>query len=147
MNLFKNLFFASNSKNKYAEEEIKLELSNALLHCSKSKVQNIIAAHEININSCFVNSNSILFEAVNCLSEYQGTNQQLELVKYLIENKADVNWKNSEGYSVLHISLSYHKLSKISLLLISNTNTNINLCTVKNGNNPIFIAVREYRLT
>lgn len=69
------------------------------------------------------------------------------MIDYLIDQKADVNWKNNNGFNALHIALAYHNLSKISLLLIRKGNPDVNIVEEKHGTSPIFTAIREYGLT
>ena len=144
MSLFKNLFSSNKS-----EKGFEIELFRALYKPNKHKVIELIERGRIGINDYLdsSNSNSILINAVNCSSEFQDSNEQIELIDYLIEKKSDVNWKNDDGFNALHIALSYHNLSKTSLLLIRKGNPAINVVEQKNGNSPIFIAIREYGLT
>lgn len=144
MSLFKNLF-----SSKKPEKGFKIELFQALYEPNKQKVIELIEREKIEINNYLDSSNlnSILINAVNCSSEFQGSNEQIELVDYLIDQKANVNWKNDNGFNALHIALAYHNLSKTSLLLIRKGNPDVNIVEEKNGNSPIFIAIREYGLT
>ncbi len=84
---------------------------------------------------------------MNCSSKFQDSNEQIDLISYLIAQNANVNWKNSDGVNALHIALSFHKLSKVALLLIKNGEVDVNIVEDKNGNSPIFTAIREYGLT
>lgn len=142
MSLFKGLF----SYNK-SEKEFGNELFKALYEPNKQKVIELIRQGRIDLNEYLENSNSILINAVNCSSEFHDTNEQLELINYLLENNADVNFRNDNGFNALHISLAYHNLSKVSLILIKKGNPNVNDVERKNGNSPIFTAIREYGLT
>ena len=144
MSLFKSLFSANKS-----EKDFGIELFRALYEPNKQKVIELIEREKIEINSYLdsSNSNSILLNAVNCSSEFQDSNEQIELIDYLIAQRADVNWKNQNGFNALHISLSYHNLSKVSLLLIKKGKVNVNDVEEKHGCSPIFTAIREYRLT
>lgn len=144
MSLFKRLF----SSNK-PEKDFGIELFRALYEPNKQKVIELIQRENIGINDYYdsPNSNSILINAVSCSTEYQDSKQQLELIEYLMDLKADVNWKNDKGFNALHIALSYHKLSKTSLLLLRKGNPDVNMVEEKHGNSPIFTAIREYGLT
>tara|TARA_R110002050_G_C8686250_1_gene493423 strand:+ start:61 stop:666 length:606 start_codon:yes stop_codon:yes gene_type:complete len=142
MSLFKGLF----SYNK-SEKEFGNKLFKALYEPNKQKVIELIRQGRIDLNEYLENSNSILINAVNCSSEFHDTNEQLELINYLLENNADVNFRNDNGFNALHISLAYHNLSKVSLILIKKGNPNVNDVERKNGNSPIFTAIREYGLT
>ena len=126
-----------------------IELFRALYEPNKQKVSELIEQKKIGINDYLdsSNSNSILINAVNCSSKFQGSNRQVELIDYLIDLKADVNWKNNNGFNALHIALAYHNLSKISLLLLRKGNPDVNIVEDKHGNSPIFTSIREYGLT
>ena len=142
MSLFKG-FFSSNK----SEKEFSIELFRALYEPNKQKVIELITKDKIDLNGYLDNSNSILINAVNCSSEFQDSEEQLDIINYLLKNNADVNYKNDNGFNALHIALSYHNLSKTSLLLINGGNPSVNDAENKNGNSPIFIAIREYGLT
>ena len=142
MSLFKGLLSSNKS-----EKEFGIELFRALYEPNKQKVIELIKKGKIDLNKYLDNSNSILINAVNCSSEFQDTNEQLELINYLLENNADVNYSNDNGFNALHIALAYHNLSKTSLLLIKKGNPNVNNVEQKHGNSPIFTAIREYGLT
>ncbi len=142
MGLFKGLFSSNKS-----EKEFGIELFRALYEPNKQKVIELITKGKIDLNGYLENSNSILINAVNCSSEFQDSKEQLNVINYLLENNADVNYKNDNGFNALHISLSYHNLSKTSLILIYSGNPNVNDVENKNGNSPIFTAIREYGLT
>lgn len=142
MSLFKGLFSSNTSR-----KDVRIELFKALYEPNKQKVIELIEKGDININQYLDNSNSILINAVNCSYQFQDTKEQLELINYLLENNADVNYKNNNGFNALHLALAYHTLSKTSLLLIRNGNPTINDAENKNGNSPIFTAIREYGLT
>ena len=51
-------------------------------------------------------------------------NKPLEHVKSLIENNADVNEKNKEGYTALMLATEKNKLNIVSLLLEKNADVN-----------------------
>ena len=142
MSLFKG-FFSSNK----SEKEFGVQLFRALYEPNKQKVIELITKGKIDLNGYLDNSNSILINAVNCSSEFRDSEEQLDIINYLLKNNADVNYKNDNGFNALHIALSYHNLSKTSLLLINGGNPNVNDAENKNGNSPIFIAIREYGLT
>ena len=130
-----------------SSDEIRLELFKALYTPNKQKVVDLIEKNGIDIHQFRDQSNSILINAVNCASDCHGSKEQLEVVDYLIGRQANVNYKNANGYNALHIALAYHNLSKVSLLLIKNGHPSINDTDDKNGNSPIFTAIREYGLT
>ena len=144
MNLFKNSFSSRNSENTIGKE-----LLRALYESNKNKVIELIENNNIDINSYsdFSNPSSILIQSLRCQSQYQDSKGQIDIVKYLIDNDADINWVNNDGFNALHISLEYHNLSKTSLILIKSNKVDINITQKKNGNNPIFTAIREYGKT
>ena len=142
MSLFKGLFSSNKS-----EKEFGIELFRALYEPNKQKVIELIKKGEIDLYEYLDNSNSILINAVNCASEFLDTKEQLELVNYLLENNADANYKNENGFNALHIALAYHNLSKTSLLLIKKGSPNVNDAEQKHGNSPLFTAIREQGLT
>ncbi|UII77319.1 ankyrin repeat domain-containing protein [Flagellimonas sp. HMM57] len=126
-----------------------VEFSKAIIHLDLDKVYELMDLGKIDVNEYvgFDNNDTILIEAVSCLSKLKGSEKQLELISFLIDKGADVNWKNDDGYNAFHISLAYHNLSKISLLLLRKGNPDVNIVEDKHGNSPIFIAIREYGLT
>lgn len=144
MNLFKNIFSSKNSENNTGKE-----LFRALYESKKDKVIELIENNNIDINSYsdFSHPSSILIQSLRCQSQYQDSKEQIDIVKYLIDNNVDINWINDDGFNALHIALEYHNLSKTSLILIKSNKVDINLAEKKNGNNPIFTAIREYGLT
>jgi len=144
MSLFKSLFSANKS-----EKDFGIELFRTLYKPNKQKAIDLMQSRKIRINEYrdFSNSNSILINAVNCSSEFQGSNEQIELIEYLMDQKADVNWKNENGFNALHIALFYHNLSKTALLLLKKGNPDVNVVEDEHGCSPIFTAIREYRLT
>ncbi len=125
------------------------ELFRALFEANRDCVVALIEAHNIDINghSLFSDENSILIESLLCHSDYRGSIGQLEIVTYLIENGAELNWKNKLGRNALHIALEYHDLSKVALVLIDTDKIDVNVVEDKNGNSPIFTAIREYGKT
>ncbi|QXP57290.1 ankyrin repeat domain-containing protein [Cellulophaga sp. HaHa_2_95] len=144
MKLFKNSFSSKSSENTIGKE-----LFSALYESNKKKVIELIETNNIDINSYsdFSNPSSILIQSLHCQSQYQDSKEQIDIVKYLIDNDADINWLNNDGFNALHISLVYHNLSKTSLILIKSNKVDINTSEKKNGNNPIFTAIREYGKT
>jgi len=129
--------------------QLEKELFTALFEANKNRVIELIERNKIDINkySEFSSENSILIESLLCQSEFKGSQKQLEIVNFLIENNVNLNWKNKRGFNALHIALEYHELSKISLALIKTGKMDINIAEEKNGNNPIFTAIREYGKT
>ena len=129
-------------------DKIRSELSKALVHAEKEQVIDIIEKNNVDVNSETIASRqtTILHDAINTLSKYHDSDNQVAIVDYLLGKGADPNIKTKEGYNCLHLSLNYHSLSKISLMLIINGNVDVN-ATDDHGSNPIFIAIREYRLT
>ncbi len=144
MSLFKNLLSSTNPEN-----DIGTKLYRVLYKSNKSKVVELIENNNIDINNFldFSNSDSILINATDCSSESRNSKEQIDIIKYLIDNDVDINWKNKYGYNALHIALEYHDLCKISLILIKSGKTKINEAEEKNGNSPIFTAIREYGKT
>tara|TARA_Y100000815_G_C13121030_1_gene416852 strand:+ start:59 stop:667 length:609 start_codon:yes stop_codon:yes gene_type:complete len=144
MSIFKSLFSSNKS-----EKNFGIELFRALYEPNKQKVIDLMKNYKIGINNYtdFSNSNSILINAVNCSSEFQDSKEQIELIEYLIDLNADVNWKNEKGFNALHIALAYHDLSKTALLLIKKGKPDVNIVEDEHGNSPIFTAIREYGLT
>ena len=143
MRFLKN-FFPSDK----LQKDLRVKLSRFILKPNKLEVKNLLESNKFIMNSYSdsFNLNSILINSVNCLSDFHGSNEQIELIDYLIDQGSDVDWLSDDGYNSLHIALSYHSLSKISLLLIREGNPDVNIVEEKNGNSPIFIAVREYTL-
>jgi ankyrin repeat protein len=142
MNLFKGLFSTNKS-----EKDFGIELFRALYEPNKNKVVDLIESRKIDINKYLEGSNSILINAVNCSNDFHDSDEQIGIVNYLLDNKADVNWKNENGYTALQIALEFHSLSKTSLLLIRKGNPNVHITDKKHGNSPIFTAIREYGAT
>ena len=144
MSLFKNIFSSTN-----ADNDIGIKLYRALYKCDKNKLVELIENYKIDINSFtdFSNSDSILINATDCSSEFRNSQEQIDIINYLIDNDIDINWKNKYGYNALHIALEYHDLCKISLVFIKNGKIKINEVEDKNGNSPIFTAIREYGKT
>lgn len=125
------------------------ELFRALYEPNKNRVVELINNNNIEINSYFnfSSKNSILIESLLCKSEYHDSKEQHDIVKYLIANNVNINWKNEQGYNALHIAIAHHDLSKISLTLIKSDKADVDIEDDKNGNNPIFTAIREYGKT
>ena len=125
------------------------DLFRALFEPNKNRLIELIELYKIDINKYtdFSSQNSILIESLLCKKAQQGTTEQLEIITYLINKNVDLNWKNKSGFNALHIALAHHELSKISLLLIKNDKMDIHVIEDKNGNSPIFIAIREYGKT
>ncbi|WP_156032935.1 ankyrin repeat domain-containing protein [Sediminibacter sp. Hel_I_10] len=143
MSMFKGLFSSNKS-----EINLEVQLFRALFEPNKQKVIDMIKKGKINLNAYRDNySNTILINAVNCGSEFQGNNDQLELIHYLLDHKVNVNYINDNGFNALHIALANHNLSKVALLLLKKGNPNVNDVERKHGNSPIFTAIREYGLT
>lgn len=127
---------------------IEHELRVALIHSDKNKAIEIIELNNLDVNSVIDddNSSTILFGAVNALNEFHGSISQLELVEYLLAKGADPNIKTSENDNSLHVSLEFHDLSEVALLLITKGGADVN-SVESHGSSPLFIAIREYRLT
>ncbi len=126
----------------------KLEFSKSLIHSNFIKVAEYIEKTGTNANA-IINEEyqeTILLKALLPLSEYKGSDNQIKIIKYLLDKGANVNFKNKKGYSPLSISIAYHSLSNVSLLLLDADNIDVESID-KNGNNLIFIAIREYGLT
>lgn len=128
-------------------DKIRSELVRALIHADKQQAIDIIEKNNVDVNS-LTNANrqrTILHDAINVLSNHDSDNQ-IAMVDYLLSKGADPNVKTTEGYNCLHLSVEYHNLSRISLMLILKGNVDIN-ATDNHGGNAIFTAIREYRLT
>lgn len=123
------------------------ELSKSLVLSNSKRAIEIIDETKFDINTIVDTkaNETIIFKAITPLSEYYDSESQIGIIKYLIEGGADLNLKNSYGYSPLHISISHHSLSNISLMLLENRNVDIE-SEDKNGTNLIFVAIREYGL-
>ncbi|MGY6648092.1 ankyrin repeat domain-containing protein [Wenyingzhuangia sp. IMCC45574] len=157
MSLFKKMFSSTSSEFKInrtkqlyeIDDKIRREFYEHLYKCSSEKVIEIIEKEKIDVNS-FTNSDkscNLLIQVISdCASEQKGTENHVRLISYLIDNGAEIDTKSADGYNALEIALSYHNLSNISLILIKTGKVEIN-STEKNGNNPIFTAIREYGLT
>ncbi len=129
-------------------EKYEYKLRKALIKCKKNKVIKIIENKNIDINS-YIDDESletILFCAVNTLSEHRSSDSQLELVTYLLDNGAKPDIMSAENVNCLHLALEFHDLSEITLLLLTKGNANVNIGTSQ-GTLPLFIAIREYGTT
>ncbi|AXT49444.1 ankyrin repeat domain-containing protein [Aquimarina sp. BL5] len=144
MSLLKNIYSSTNP-----EKNIGTKLYRALYESNKDKLVELIETYNIDINKfvAFSNSDSILINATDCSSESRNSKEQIDIINYLIDSNVNINWKNKYGYSALHIALEYHDLSKIALVLIKSGRIEINEAEEKNGNSPIFTAIREYNKT
>ncbi|MCX2745506.1 hypothetical protein OO013_16620 [Mangrovivirga sp. M17] len=137
-----------NTKVNFVPDKIRAEFEQALIHANKKEIFRLIKKYKIDCNGFIDNENNnpILQKALTVLNQYRDTPDQLTIINYLLENGANPNIKNREGYNSLHVSLSDHSLSKVSLLLIEKGNIDVN-AQDENGNNLIFIAIREYGKT
>ena len=140
MSFFKNTLSPSNP-----DKEIETKLFRALYKSDKSQLIKLVENNNIDLNNfVFSNSDTVLINATDCSSEFRNSNQQIDLINYLIDNDIDVNRKNQYGYNALHIALECYDLCRASLVLIQTGKININEAEEKNGNPPIFTAIRGY---
>ena len=129
-------------------EEIKRSLRAALAHADKDKAIQIIESNRLSANSIVdeQSQTSILLDAVNALSQFHGSVEQIAIVEFLLASGADPNSMTSEEYNSLHLALEHHNLSEVALLLITKGGADVN-AVESHGNSPLSIAIREYRLT
>ena len=94
-----------------------------------------------NINNCDKHGLTLLHHAVKILD--------IEMVKLLIDNKADTNIKNNAGYTALHLVMYENKskqIPKIINILLQN-GADINL-KCDNGHSPLYLAIFSgYKIT
>ncbi|WP_289056167.1 ankyrin repeat domain-containing protein [Carboxylicivirga marina] len=138
----------NNNKQEIVPQKIKTEFGKALIHANKKEVIKLIEKYNIDCKGFIDDKKNrpVLLDAVTVLNDYQDSADQLEIITYLIEHGADPDMKAKEGYNSLHVSLNYHDLSNVTLLLIEKGNIDVN-SQDDHGNNPIFIAIREYGKT
>lgn len=129
-------------------ESLSLELGKALIQSDSERFIELVELNKINSNSLLdeQEQQTLLHQAIQPLSELHGSQNQIDIVDYLLKNGADVNVKNRDGFSPLHVALEYHSLSRIALILITKGNPEIDSYE-KNGNNLVFTAIREYGKT
>ena len=63
-------------------------------------------------------------------------NGHIKVVRFLIENKADVNLQNTDGYSPLHIASQHGHFAVVDLLIANNANVNLS----NEGITPLHLA-------
>lgn len=124
------------------------ELKRALYHADLKTIKEFVKnGLDVNQQIESFDSDSILIRAILCSPEKRGSKQHIGVIEYLLSQDADINQFNKDGYNSLHIALSHHDLSRVSLSLLQNCEANVNLADKPNGNTPLFIAIREYGLT
>jgi ankyrin repeat protein len=133
---------------KIVPANVRVELSKALIHADYEKTVDIIQESKIDCNSIIEPKDNftILHEAINVLNDYQGSESQIETIRFLLKNGANPDNKTTGGHNCLHLALEHHNLSAVALILIREGNADIN-ATEGNGRNPIFIAINKYGLT
>ena len=135
-------------------QHIDRKLGKALIHADKDTVIRLIEEHSISPNALTDESSleTVLLNAIIPLNDYQGTVEHIELIAYLLKAGGDVNAKRFtdikklKGFNSLHLSLPFHSLCEISLLLITKGSVNVH-DSDGYGNTPLFMAIREYGLT
>jgi len=107
-------------------ESKRLKLHQASYKAKANKFINLIEKYDVEINSIIDEFGSnFLIEAISdCSSEFKGSENQLEIVKYLLDKGIDVNHKAKRGYTALDIALGYTEMATISLLLVQAKNAN-----------------------
>ena len=102
-------------------EDERLKFHWALQKAKKKKFIKLIEKYNVEINSITEEDelNNFLISAISdCFGEYRGSENQIVIVQYLIDNGIDVNHKNKAGENALDLAICRHDLSKISLMLI-----------------------------
>jgi len=107
-------------------ESKRLKFYKALYDAKANKFISLIEKYDVEINSIIDEFGSnFLIEAISdCSSEFKGSENQLEIVKYLLDKGIDVNHKTKKGYTSLDIALEYTEMTNISLLLVQAKNAN-----------------------
>lgn len=141
-------FFSFRSNGKSDPTAVAKSLRDALRNADIATIKAFIdKGLDLNAHLASNGADTMLMEAVNCSKDKRGSSEQKELIEFLLKHGADVNQYNNEGYNALHLALSNHELSEVSLLLIHNGDPDVNLPEQKHGNTPLFIAIREYGQT
>jgi len=107
-------------------ESKRLKLHQASYKAKANKFINLIEKYDVEINSIIDEFGSnFLIEAISdCFGEFKGSENQLKIVKYLLDKSIDVNHKAKKGYTALDIALEYTEMAKIALLLVQAKNAN-----------------------
>lgn len=90
---------------------------------------------------------TLLMKAVLCSDEMRGSDEQVQVIRLLLQSGADVNQPNKEGANALHYALAQHRLAKAALVLIREGTPDVHFPDPKAGNTPLFVAIREYGYT
>jgi ankyrin repeat protein len=67
--------------------------------------------------------------------------RDLSILKYLLEKRADIHWKDSNGHDMLHFSVKYHLIGLSKVLLENNANPN---STDDSGNTSLHFAAKGW---
>lgn len=122
-------------------EDERLEFHWALNEAKATDFINLMEEYNVEINSIIeedILDNFLISAVSDCLGEFKGSENQMTIVKYLIDNGIEVNHKNKYGYTAFDLALAYKDLSEIALLLIRDKNT------VVSGDSTVLKAIREY---
>lgn len=115
-------------------------LHSAILSCNKKMVK-ILLEHDANVVKYQNLSNTLLSCALHsaCDSDYS----QSDIIETLLGYNADVNEKNSDGDTPLHVaSMTFHKLARALLKSKADVNAKNN-----NGDTPLHIAYEHRNYT
>lgn len=127
------------------DEDLQYEIDKGLLNGEFSEVLELIEDYDLDVNSITDDelNSTILYSAINPLSEYKGTAEQLAIVEYLIEKGANPNIKTTEGIDCLDVAIERHNMCEITLLLITKANADIHKAGTR-GSCPLSVAIREF---
>lgn len=146
----KNTQDKNRSKKLYEiDDKDRIQFCRYFYEAKVKEIINFIETHNIDVKgySDAEKTKSLLISAVSdCNSSYNGCENQVNLVNYLIDKGVDINLETYNGYKALEIVLASHSLSNIALILIRTNKADINSLD-KHGSNLIFVAIRQYGLT
>lgn len=122
-------------------ENKRIECFQLLYNSKDKKFIKFIEKYNVNINSITEEDelDNFLIEAVTGDSDFYGSENQIAIVQYLIDNGIDVNHKTKARENALDIALGYSELSKISLMLVQSKNADFH-----KGKYIAYTAIRAY---